>query len=104
MRPPKDKPMAEFEEFLDSIFDPLLAAAGVLAEQAVGTDDSEDSDTANSDSEDEEFEIEAILNKIKRLGRTELLVRWKGLDAKHNSWEPEEAVSADELLPAFEVA
>jgi hypothetical protein len=44
-------------------------------------------DTKTTDC-DKNFEIEAILD-IKRDGRKKLcLVKWKGYDSDHNTWEP----------------
>jgi hypothetical protein len=112
MRPPKHEPMASFDSFLEAVFDPLLAAAGAASGLAAATGsvvDDEGYKTAESGSdseeeEEEEFEVEAILNKRQVRGRTQLLVKWKGYGPKHNSWEPLDAVNADELLPAFDRA
>ena len=114
MRPPKGEPMASFDKFLDAVFDPLLAAAGARSGPAATVtvapvdSDSDGFETcesgSDSEEDEEEFEIEAILNRRQRRGRAELLVKWKGCDSKHNTWEPLEAVHADELLPAFEVS
>jgi len=38
--------------------------------------------------------IECLLDERNVNGTTEFLVKWKGYDDKHNSWEPQEALSA----------
>lgn len=40
--------------------------------------------------DEEEFEVENIMDKRKRQGGTEYLIKWLGYDATHNTWEPEE--------------
>uniref|UniRef100_A0A7S4DX17 Chromo domain-containing protein n=1 Tax=Lotharella globosa TaxID=91324 RepID=A0A7S4DX17_9EUKA len=39
----------------------------------------------------EVFEIECILDKRKRKGKDFFLVKWKGYDEDHNTWEPAES-------------
>ena len=42
---------------------------------------------------DEEYEVEAILNKrINRVGKIEYLIKWLGYDHKDNTWEPDENI------------
>ena len=39
--------------------------------------------------QEEEWEVEQILNRRVRQGKTEYYVRWKGFSEAHDSWEPE---------------
>ena len=42
---------------------------------------------------DEEYEVEAILNKrINRVGKIEYLIKWLGYGHKDNTWEPDENI------------
>jgi Chromo (CHRromatin Organisation MOdifier) domain len=41
------------------------------------------------------FKIEKTLGERKRRGKTEYLVKWKGFDDRHNSWEPAENIVKD---------
>jgi len=46
--------------------------------------------------------IERILEKRKRKGFTEFLIKWMGKDESKNSWEPEETLNPSmELLKNF---
>jgi hypothetical protein len=51
----------------------------------------------------DEFEVDDIIDhRILKNGTQKFLVRWKGYDAAHDSWEPAAALgNADELLKKY---
>ena len=54
-------------------------------------------------SDDEQYEVEIIMGKRKRRGRTEYLVKWKGWDSpEDNSWEPLKNLECQDLIGEFE--
>jgi len=52
--------------------------------------------------EEEEFEVENILDKRKRQGGTEYLIKWLGYGDEHNTWEPEENLECQDAILEFE--
>lgn len=57
-------------------------------------------------SDEEEYEVETIIEKRTRKGKTEYLVKWKGWDnPDDNTWEPVENLeSSEELIKEYEKA
>ena len=54
------------------------------------------------DADGDTYEVEAILDKRKRRGHTQYLIRWKGYDQEFDTWEPEEYVNnCQELLDDY---
>jgi len=52
---------------------------------------------------EEEYEVEKVINKRKRYGKWEYLVRWKGYTAKEDSWEKKENLkNAKEAVEDYE--
>lgn len=52
---------------------------------------------------EEEWEVEKILDKRKRKGEVEYLIRWAGYPVEYDQWVPEEDMEhAQELRDAFE--
>jgi hypothetical protein len=51
---------------------------------------------------DGEYEVEKILLKRIKKGKTEYLISWKGYDFSHNTWEPLENIQCKELMSAYE--
>ena len=47
------------------------------------------------------FVVEKILRERRRHGKLEYLIRWRGYDASHDSWEPEENVLGPAPLAAW---
>jgi len=53
--------------------------------------------------EEEEYEVENILDKRKRGGGTEYLIKWLGYDdPSQNTWEPEENLDCQDAIDEFE--
>src|SRR6266850_2764714 len=48
-----------------------------------------------------EWEVEEILNSRRYRRKLQYLIKWKGYSDAHNSWEPEENVTAPALLAAY---
>jgi len=53
--------------------------------------------------DDEEYEVENILDKRKRGGGTEYLIKWLGYeDPSNNTWEPVENLDCQDVIDEFE--
>jgi len=50
---------------------------------------------------EEEYEVEQILDKRTRYGKTQYLIKWKGYPLSEASWKPEEYLNCPELLKEF---
>lgn len=48
-----------------------------------------------------EYEVEAIINKRTTKGKTKYLIRWKGFEESDDTWEPEETLNCPDLIRAF---
>jgi chromodomain-containing protein len=48
-----------------------------------------------------EYEVERILQKRVRKGKTQYLVKWKGYDYSENTWEPTEHLHCPEKVAEF---
>ncbi|OHS95438.1 chromobox protein [Tritrichomonas foetus] len=53
-------------------------------------------------SDDESYEVEAILGKRQRKGTVQYLVRWFGYGENDNSWEDEDYLNCPALIKEFE--
>lgn len=60
------------------------------------------SSVSRSEESDEEFVVEAILDKRKKGGKVEYLIKWKGYPREESTWEPQENLNCPELLKEFE--
>jgi len=54
------------------------------------------------ESSEEDYEVEAIVDKRKRRGKIQYLVKWKGWDEKDNTWEVQSNINCKELIEEFE--
>ena len=67
-----------------------------------GDDDSSDDDSSDG-SGDDAYEVERIIGKRVRDGRTEYHVKWAGCDDSESTWEPDNMVDgAAELVAEYE--
>jgi hypothetical protein len=115
MRPPPGSNSSNFDDFVDAIFDPLLASIDSLAPSVAAADpsvpvldpedepgsDSETDSDSNSEAE-EVFEVESVLNRKEVAGVTLFLIKWKGYARKHNEWIPAADLQAPALVAAYE--
>ncbi|VDK58482.1 unnamed protein product [Anisakis simplex] len=71
-------------------------------DEQIDNDDSSN-DTGSEKSEDQ-YDVEKILRKrVRRNGKVEYLIKWKGYPEEDSTWEPaENCVSAPEAIKAFE--
>ena len=71
-----------------------------------GPEDLQQQETSNASDQEERWEVDCLMNKRKRQGRTYYLVKWAGVDPETHepydpSWEPEEHIAKD-LIDDYE--
>lgn len=65
-------------------------------------DDQMDEADETQSEEEEEYLVEAILDKRKSNGKTEYLVKWENYDHSQNTWEPTDNLNCASLIAAYE--
>jgi len=50
-----------------------------------------------------EYEVERILSKRRKHGKTEYLIKWQGYNSDDNTWEPTENLHCPEMIREFQI-
>jgi hypothetical protein len=93
---------AEFVQFGERVF--LVATRKIEANEEIITWYGEDTEVINSSPKRarkpkrDVFLLDRIVERRRRAGRNEFLVKWQGYTDEHNSWEPEENIFDDDEL------
>ena len=95
---------AEFVQFRERVF--LLATRKIRADEEIITWYGEDTEVINSSPKKKRapkpkrdvFLLDRIVERRRRAGKDEFLVKWKGYTDEHDSWEPEENIFDEEEL------
>ncbi|XP_015786994.1 chromobox protein homolog 5 [Tetranychus urticae] len=62
----------------------------------------DDVDSDGSEEPEVEYVVESIVDKRKKNGRIEYLIKWKDWPEEDNTWEPENHLSCPDLVEEFE--
>lgn len=99
--------VAQLEEVIDAMDAPeVVATAAEPLETDVRSATPQAEADAEVEADDDEFDVEAILEERPRQksgGQAHFLIRWLGYGPEHDTWEPEDCVSAD-LVASFRTA
>ena len=58
-------------------------------------------DSSGSEDSGKSYEVEKILEKTTKKGKTHYLIKWKGYAENYNSWEPSSALNCYQLVEEF---
>ena len=94
----------KFEDFVDSLLNPMCAGHPVDTSVPVDKPDVSVPVADNTTSDGDECTVEVIKKSRVRKGAVQYLVKWAGYSNKHNQWLDLDDMDCDELIAEFDAA
>jgi len=79
------------------------ASKGKSPKKAKNDDiDRPDDDLSEEPVDADQYVVESVVDKRRRNGKTEYLIKWQGYADEDNTWEPEDNLECEELIEEYE--